>query len=69
MENISQSEAENHCYLYKSKSHASVLNKIMDCIECGSCQFTCPTNRPLLYYCRLGKSKVGTMIRARQAKK
>ncbi|MBP1615673.1 MAG: Electron transport complex protein RnfC [Bacteroidetes bacterium] len=42
--------------------------KIMDCIECGSCQFTCPTNRPLLDYCRLGKSKVGTMIRARQAK-
>lgn len=30
---LSQSEAENHCYLYKSKSHASVLNKIMDCIE------------------------------------
>ncbi len=42
--------------------------KIMDCIECGSCQFTCPTNRPLLDYCRLGKSKVGGMIRARQAK-
>ena len=43
--------------------------RIMDCIECGSCQFTCPANRPLLDYCRLGKSKVGAMIRARQAKK
>ncbi|MCI1647475.1 MAG: electron transport complex subunit RsxC [Bacteroides sp.] len=43
--------------------------RIMDCIECGSCQFTCPANRPLLDYCRLGKGKVGTMIRARQAKK
>ena len=42
---------------------------IMDCIECGSCQFTCPANRPLLDYCRLGKGKVGAMIRARQAKK
>lgn len=41
---------------------------IMDCIECGSCQFTCPTNRPLLDYCRLGKREVGTLIRARQAK-
>ena len=42
--------------------------RIMDCIECGSCQFTCPANRPLLDYCRLGKAKVGGMIRARQAK-
>lgn len=42
--------------------------KIMDCIECGSCQFTCPANRPLLDYCRLGKAKVGGLIRARQAK-
>ena len=43
--------------------------RIMDCIECGSCQFTCPAYRPLLDYCRLGKAKVGAMIRARQAKK
>ncbi|MDR0989708.1 MAG: electron transport complex subunit RsxC [Prevotellaceae bacterium] len=42
--------------------------RIMDCIECGSCQFTCPANRPLLDYCRLGKAKVGGLIRARQAK-
>lgn len=40
--------------------------KIMDCIECGSCQFTCPANRPLLDYCRLGKGKVGTIIRSRK---
>lgn len=43
--------------------------RIMDCIECGSCQYTCPANRPLLDYCRLGKAKVGAIIRARQAKK
>lgn len=43
--------------------------RMMDCIECGSCQFTCPANRPLLDYCRLGKAKVGAAIRARQAKK
>ncbi|KAA6330330.1 Electron transport complex subunit RnfC [termite gut metagenome] len=42
--------------------------RIMDCIECGACQFICPACRPLLDYCRLGKSKVGAIIRARQAK-
>ena len=39
--------------------------KIMDCIECGSCSFTCPANRPLLDYIRLGKGKVGHIIRSR----
>ena len=39
---------------------------IMDCIECGSCEFTCPANIPLLDYIRLGKGKVGGIIRARQ---
>jgi electron transport complex protein RnfC len=42
--------------------------KIMDCIECGSCQYTCPANIPLLDYLRLGKAKVGALIRARNAK-
>ncbi len=41
---------------------------IMDCIECGSCQYTCPAYRPLLDYCRLGKDRVGGIIRGRQAK-
>lgn len=40
--------------------------RIMDCIECGSCQFTCPAARPLLDYCRLGKGKVGAIIRSRK---
>lgn len=42
---------------------------IMSCIECGSCQFTCPSHRPILDYIRLGKGKVGGIIRARNAKK
>ena len=42
---------------------------IMSCIECGSCQFTCPSHRPMLDYIRLGKGKVGAIIRARNAKK
>ncbi len=39
--------------------------KIMDCIECGSCSYTCPSNRPLLDYIRLGKGKVGQIMRSR----
>jgi electron transport complex protein RnfC len=42
---------------------------ITSCIECGSCQFTCPSHRPLLDMIRLGKSTVMGIIRARNAKK
>ena len=42
---------------------------VMDCIECGCCLFTCPSNRPLLDYIRMGKNKVGGIIRARNMKK
>ena len=42
---------------------------IMSCIESCSCQFTCPYNRTMLDFIRLGKAKVGAIIRARQAKK
>lgn len=43
-------------------------NGIMNCIECGSCSFICPANRPLTDYIRVGKAKTGAMIRARNAK-
>lgn len=39
--------------------------RIMDCMECGSCHFICPSGRPLLDYIRLGKNRVGQMIRNR----
>ncbi|MDO4949160.1 MAG: electron transport complex subunit RsxC [Bacteroidales bacterium] len=42
---------------------------VMSCIECGSCQFTCPSHRYLLDYIRYGKTTVGGIIRARNAKK
>ncbi|WP_315538448.1 electron transport complex subunit RsxC [Prevotella koreensis] len=42
---------------------------ITSCIECGSCQFTCPAHRPLLDNIRIGKSTVMGMIRARSIKK
>ena len=44
-------------------------NRIMDCIECGSCSYTSPSNRPLLDYIRYGKTTVGFRIRSRKAAK
>jgi electron transport complex protein RnfC len=41
-------------------------NYITDCIECGSCSYTCPANRPLLDHIRLGKNKVMGIVRARK---
>jgi electron transport complex protein RnfC len=43
------------------------LEKVMDCMECGSCSYTCPSARPLLDYIRLGKAGVGKIIRSRKA--
>lgn len=40
---------------------------IADCIECGCCQFTCPSNIALLDYVRLGKQTVMGIMRARAA--
>ena len=42
---------------------------IVSCIECGSCQYTCPAHRPLLDNIRQGKSTVMGIIRSRSAKK
>ena len=41
-------------------------HNVMDCIECGSCSYTCPADRPLLDYIRLGKGKVGQIMRYRK---
>lgn len=45
------------------------VNRTMDCIECGSCSYTCPSNRPLLDYIRFGKTTVGGIIRSRAGAK
>ncbi len=52
---------------FTEKNDFETLEKynIMDCIECGACQFICPANRPLLDYLRVGKNKVGQIIRNR----
>lgn len=39
---------------------------IVSCIECGSCQYTCPSARPLLDNIRKGKSTVMSIIKARK---
>lgn len=41
--------------------------RIYDCIECGSCSFSCPANRPLLDWIRQGKPKVMGILRQRAA--
>ncbi len=40
---------------------------VTSCIECGSCQATCPAYLPLLDWIRLGKQTVMGIIRARAA--
>jgi electron transport complex protein RnfC len=42
--------------------------RITDCMECGSCAYACPANRPLLDYIRLGKSTVLRMAREQNLK-
>ena len=42
---------------------------VTSCIECGSCQFTCPAHRPMLDNIRLGKSTVMGIIKSRNTKK
>ena len=58
-------------YLLMTLSEKGILDRaeeerIMDCIECGSCSYTCPSDRPLLDFIRFGKSRVGAIIRARK---
>lgn len=40
------------------QSEKSKRENVLDCIECGSCSFVCPSNRPILDYIRLSKTKV-----------
>lgn len=40
---------------------------IVSCISCGSCQFTCPSHRPILDNILLGKGVVMGIIKARAA--
>ncbi len=52
----------------KSMFERAEIERITDCMECGSCSFTCPAGRPLLDYIRLGKSTVIRMARQKVLK-
>jgi electron transport complex protein RnfC len=60
-------------YLLMSLAERGLFGKaeeerITDCMECGSCSFICPAERPLLDYIRLGKSTVIKLVRERVVK-
>jgi electron transport complex protein RnfC len=40
---------------------------ILDCVECGSCQYSCPANIPLVHWLRLGKNKIISSKRKKSA--
>lgn len=40
---------------------------ILDCVECGSCQYICPAKIPLVHWLRLGKNKVTSLKRKKNA--
>lgn len=41
---------------------------VISCLECGCCQFTCPSHRPLADAIRIGKNTVMGIIRSRNSK-
>ncbi|MCX7696965.1 MAG: electron transport complex subunit RsxC [Bacteroidales bacterium] len=47
----------------KERWETMKIRSVMDCIECGSCQYTCPSYLPLLDGVRLGKNKVAMMLK------
>lgn len=40
---------------------------ILDCVECGSCQYICPAAIPLVHWIRLGKNQVMELKRKQRA--
>jgi electron transport complex protein RnfC len=40
-------------------------NAVMNCLECGSCSYTCPAHRPLLDYIRKGKTRIRALMKLR----
>jgi electron transport complex protein RnfC len=58
-------------YLLMALSERSIYDRlekenVTDCIECGCCSYTCPANRPLIDYIKLGKTSVLKIIRSRK---
>lgn len=58
-------------YLLKNMSEIGLFEELqkeraLDCMECGSCSYTCPSGVPLLDYIRLGKGKLNQILRAKK---
>lgn len=47
-----------HKYSLKEKFDKAEELRIMDCIECGSCSYICPSKRPLVEAIRFGKRQI-----------
>ncbi len=40
---------------------------VLDCVECGCCQYICPSKIPLVHWLRLGKNKISRAKRKKSA--
>ncbi len=40
---------------------------VLDCVECGCCQYSCPSKIPLVHWIRLGKNRVMSLKRKRSS--
>jgi electron transport complex protein RnfC len=52
----------SHGYLEEAEAWG-----ILDCVECGCCQYICPAKIPLVHWIRLGKSKIISGKRQKKA--
>jgi electron transport complex protein RnfC len=42
----------------KGRFDEAVEQGIMDCFECGSCAFVCPSRRPVVHYAKWAKREI-----------
>ncbi len=40
---------------------------ILDCVECGCCQYICPSKIPLVHWMRLGKNRIAGLKQKKSA--
>jgi electron transport complex protein RnfC len=50
---------------YEAYDEMAANHNLMDCFECGSCAYVCPSHIPLVQYFRLSKA----MVRKRKSQK
>lgn len=59
------SPTQLHKFIRYDKAAAAESWGILDCVECGCCQYICPSKIPLVHWMRLGKNQI---IRAKRKK-